>query len=80
MFGKPELFGSATVGERGQVVLPAELRKRFGIQAGDKLLVLAESAPDGMWHVRLVKGDVLQKMFAKMTEHLGQMMSESEKV
>ncbi|MFW6437551.1 MAG: AbrB/MazE/SpoVT family DNA-binding domain-containing protein [Armatimonadota bacterium] len=34
-----ELFvGSVTVGERGQVVIPADARELMGIQAGDKLL------------------------------------------
>ncbi len=32
-------YGSVTVGERGQVVVPAEARKRHGLQPGDKLLV-----------------------------------------
>ena len=33
--------GSVTVGERGQVVIPAEVREEMGIVAGDKLLVFA---------------------------------------
>ena len=37
--------GSVTVGERGQVVIPAEVREEIGINAGDKLLVF--SRPDG---------------------------------
>jgi AbrB family looped-hinge helix DNA binding protein len=37
-------FGSVTVGERGQVVIPAEARKRFQIEPGDKLLMM--STPD----------------------------------
>lgn len=32
-------YGSATIGERGQVVVPAEARKDCGIHSGDKLLV-----------------------------------------
>ena len=32
-------YGSVTVGERGQVVIPAEARKVHGLHAGDKLLV-----------------------------------------
>ena len=37
--------GSVTVGERGQVVIPAEVREEMGIVAGDKLLVF--SGPHG---------------------------------
>jgi len=41
-FGKGKFFGSVTVGERGQVVIPAEVRKSFKIKSGDKLIVLAK--------------------------------------
>ncbi len=37
--------GSVTVGERGQVVIPAEVREEMGIVAGDKLLVFC--GPEG---------------------------------
>ena len=40
MFGKLEFFGSATVGERGQIVLPIDLRKKINLEAGDKLIVM----------------------------------------
>ena len=35
-----KFYGSVTVSERGQVVIPAKARKDFGIEAGEKLLVL----------------------------------------
>ena len=35
-------YGSVTVSERGQIVIPAEARKDFGIKAGDKLLVFGD--------------------------------------
>ena len=35
-------YGSVTVSERGQIVIPAEARKDFGIRAGDKLLILGD--------------------------------------
>ncbi len=34
----PEFLGSATVGERGQVVIPAGARQKLDIKAGEKLL------------------------------------------
>lgn len=37
-------FGTVTVGERGQVVIPAEVRKQFHIESGDKLLVFRHPA------------------------------------
>ena len=32
-------FGTSTVGERGQVVIPVAARKQYGIEPGDKLLI-----------------------------------------
>ncbi len=36
---KTQYWGSATVGERGQMVIPAEARKALGIEAGDKMVI-----------------------------------------
>lgn len=40
-FFKGKLYGTATVGERGQLVIPANLRKEFNIKAGDTLMIFA---------------------------------------
>ena len=37
--GTPKFYGVATVGERGQVVIPAEARKDFEVTPATKLLV-----------------------------------------
>lgn len=34
------LAGTATVGPKGQVVIPVEVRDKMGITSGDKLIVL----------------------------------------
>ena len=36
------IFGTAKVGERGQIVIPKEARELFHIQPGDTLLILGE--------------------------------------
>ena len=36
------LFGIVTVGDKGQIVIPAKARKVFGISAGDQLVVLGD--------------------------------------
>jgi len=46
-----KFYGSITVSERGQIVIPVDARKDFDIKTGDKLLVLAD----------LEKGIVLTK-------------------
>jgi AbrB family looped-hinge helix DNA binding protein len=37
-----KFYGSVTVSERGQIVIPVEARKNFGIKTGDKLLVFGD--------------------------------------
>ena len=38
----PKVYGAVTVGERGQVVIPAKIRKDYQINPGDKLFVIAK--------------------------------------
>ncbi len=37
-----ETFGAATVGERGQIVIPAQVRKKLDIRSGDQLIVFGK--------------------------------------
>lgn len=41
---KPQqVFGTAKVGDRGQIVIPKEAREFFGIEPGDTLLILGKN-------------------------------------
>ena len=37
------VYGTAKVGDRGQIVIPKEARAFFGIEPGDTLLILGKS-------------------------------------
>ena len=37
------VFGTAKVGDRGQIVIPKEARELFGIKPGDTLLIVGEA-------------------------------------
>jgi AbrB family looped-hinge helix DNA binding protein len=41
-------FGTATVGEKGQVVIPAEARAEMNMQPGDKLLIMRHPVHAGI--------------------------------
>lgn len=41
-------FGAVTVGERGQIVIPAEARNELGLRAGDKMLVMRHPLHKGL--------------------------------
>lgn len=38
------IFGVVTVGEKGQIVIPAKARKLFNISAGDQLVILGDES------------------------------------
>lgn len=43
LYGMPkgnQIYGTARVGEKGQIVIPKEARSHFGIRPGDTLLIL----------------------------------------
>ncbi|MHB8994238.1 MAG: AbrB/MazE/SpoVT family DNA-binding domain-containing protein [Armatimonadota bacterium] len=67
-------MGSVTVGERGQVVIPAEARERLDIQPGDKLLVF--SHPAG-WGVAFCRFDRMQEAQAELTHVLAEIETSS---
>ncbi len=63
--GLDELFvGSVTVGERGQVVIPAHARENMSLQPGDKLLAFIH--PQGQM-ICLCKLTVLEKVAASLS-------------
>jgi len=76
-FVQPDFYGSSTVGERGQIVLPIELRKKFSISAGDKLLVLGGEQM-GAWGIILVKSEILSQIMSMFGENIGHILEESE--
>ena len=49
------VFGVVTVGEKGQIVIPAKARKVFDIKAGDQLIVLGDEEQG----IAIVKGEDL---------------------
>lgn len=66
-------FGTATVGERGQVVIPSEARKKFGIQPGDKVLVLGHPAGSGLVFCKI---DAMRELFSSFLEELQKIESQ----
>lgn len=56
------MFGAVTVGDKGQIVIPAKARRVFGIAPGDELVVLGDIEQG----LALVKADDLLNMIAAM--------------
>ena len=52
------LFGTVTVGDKGQIVIPVKARKIFGIHPGDALIVLGDESQG----IALMRQDDLMTM------------------
>ena len=60
-----------TVDDRGQMVLPKDLRDRAGIKAGDKLALISWEKDGTICCISLIKADYLAE---SVTEFLGPVM------
>jgi antitoxin PrlF len=58
--------GIVTVDERGQMVLPKDLRERAGIKAGDKLAVTSWEKDGKICCIALIKAENLEGMVKGM--------------
>ena len=56
--------GTVTIGERGQIVIPAEARKKLGLQSGERLMVIIHPSEEGLV---LLKIEAMRDMLNKMT-------------
>lgn len=64
-----KLYGTATVGTKGQVVIPAEAREELNIQTGDRLYVVGSL--EKKW-VGFLKEDQLRELVEQLTENIEQ--------
>lgn len=58
-----KLYGTATVGTKGQIVIPVDAREELNIQPGDRLYVIG-SPTKGV--IGLLKEDTLEEFIEKM--------------
>ena len=57
---KDKVYGTTTIGARGQVVIPAEARKELNLNPGDQLMVIGKFGKV----LGLIKADQLEDMIA----------------
>lgn len=58
------MFGTVTVGDKGQIVIPVKARKIFDIKPGDDLVVLGDEEQG----LALAKAQVLLDIIERMRE------------
>ena len=54
------IWGTVTIGERGQIVIPKAARDRFGFKSGDRLVVLSDEVG-----IALLPTDFFEKMMSR---------------
>ncbi len=62
------VFGTAKVGDRGQIVIPKEARDLFNIRAGDTLLILGEEDTGLIVSRPELLSDIANKVFNTVKE------------
>lgn len=68
MLPRHKCYGSATVGERGQVVIPAEARAELEIKAGDKLIFFGVGRGGMMLMKASEMAEFVQKAITQLTD------------
>ena len=68
-----KFWGSATVGTKGQLVIPADAREALGIGEGDKMIVVS---PPNSESIVLMKPAVLERHMKHMEATLSDMFNE----
>jgi len=68
---KGKTYGAVTIGERGQLVIPAQLRKALHIKSGDQMMVFAK--PD-----KKIINLMPEKYFSQFLEKASKIISRLE--
>jgi AbrB family looped-hinge helix DNA binding protein len=58
MMNHGKIYGTTSIGERGQVVIPSEARDELGIKSGEKFVVFGDARKGT---VILVKSEIMNK-------------------
>ena len=68
LLGRPKrhIFGTAKVGEKGQIVIPKDARQIFGVKPGDTLLILGDEETG----IIVTKPDVIETAAAQIFEQM----------
>lgn len=69
LLGRPKgyhIFGTAKVGEKGQIVIPKEARTLFRIEPGDTLLILGDEKNG----IIVTRPDVIRDAAAQVFENM----------
>ena len=61
-----QVFGTVRVGERGQIVIPKQIRDELGINPGDNLIILGNKEEG----IQIIVANSLEELAAVVTRNL----------
>ena len=71
MFDHSDLyFTTVTVGKKGQIIIPAKLRKELSIAPEEQLVILSSPQQDGFAVLKTQSLIGMQEVFKKLTEQI----------
>lgn len=71
-FSPPEFVGTTVIGERGQLVIPKDVRDNLNLAPGSKLVVLRH---DKQGAIILIPIEQVQEVMEEMTKRFGLIQS-----
>lgn len=74
LHNKDKVYGTATIGAKGQVVIPAEARKDLKLKPGDHLLVMGKLGKA----LGLIKAEELEALIGIVMENLSDKKMKNE--
>jgi AbrB family looped-hinge helix DNA binding protein len=76
--GEMQFYGTGTIGEKGQVVIPAKAREKLGIKPGDDFIFFGHGPVIHIVQANKIN-NILDKMAEKFTKSISGMREEIEK-
>jgi AbrB family looped-hinge helix DNA binding protein len=64
----PKILGTATLNEKGQLVIPVEARNSLGLSAGSRVVIMSSTQRPGLM---LFKSEEVEAMVKDLTDALG---------
>lgn len=78
--GHFKLAGVATVGPKGQVVIPAEVREAMQIQPGDKLVAIYVEYKNAIAFITEAQAQTMVNKLARSAAGLGEALKEARPI
>lgn len=64
---KINFYGTSTIGEKGQIVIPAKAREQLGIKSGDDFIFFGHSHGHGTGVIHVMKANEMSGFLEKMS-------------